>query len=536
MAVTESIERELKFEAGIDIAFPRLDTVKRVAEARGPDRAQLSATYFDTPGLDLSRARITLRHRTGGSDAGWHLKLPSSEGARREVHSPLTDLASGPPSDLIDHIQVHVRGQELFPIAVIVNQRSTTTLIGKDGAALAEVTDDHVTGLSVRPGLRHETHWREWEAALITGDEKLLDAIRERVLAAGAHDSPSPSKLARTIGPLTDSPARGTSPGHGDAGSDPAGSDPAGSDPAGSEDARFPRGTAGALAVDSLRTHRAAFLAHDPLVRANAPDAIHQMRVAARRMRSVLRAYRPILDRSRTDPVESELKWLAKVLGEARDAEVMHRRLAALIDTQAPGTIATSTRKSLLGTQQEAFDAAFAAVVEALRSDRYFDLLTSLDQLLGAESFNRKARSDAEEIVDKALLRLFRRIRGHVRDAAAAASQQERDPLLHTVRKESKRLRYAAEVASKHHVGRKPLKRIKRARNAAEDVQEILGEHQDGVITRALLDDYSGRAAAISVPANELARLAGYEQALADIAEARFKPAWKKLRKAIRQL
>ncbi|WP_149361345.1 CYTH and CHAD domain-containing protein [Lolliginicoccus suaedae] len=525
MTVTESIERELKFEAGIDITFPRLDTVKRVAEARGPDRAQLSATYFDTPTLALSRARITLRHRTGGSDAGWHLKLPASEGARREIHSPLTDLASGPPSDLIDHIQVHVRGQELFPIAVIVNQRSTTTLIGKDGTALAEVTDDHVTGLSVRPGHRHETHWREWEAELITGDEKLLAAIRERLLAAGAHDSPSPSKLARTIGPLEDTPA----------GTETEDADAAAPEHAVAE-ARFPRGSAGALAVNALRTHRAAFLVHDPLVRANAPDAIHQMRVAARRMRSVLRAYRAILDRDRTDPVEAELKWLAKVLGEARDAEVMQLRLASVIDDQPAGTITATTRESLLRAQQEAFDDAFAAVVEALRSDRYFALLSSLDSMLSAESFSSKAEAGADEIIAAALQRLFRRARGQVREAAAAATQDERDPLLHTVRKRSKRLRYAAELASKKHVGRKPLKRIKRVRDAAEDVQEILGEHQDGVITRALLDDYSGRAAALGVSPTELARLAGYEQALADIAEARFEKAWKKLRKAVRKL
>ncbi|WP_278314830.1 CYTH and CHAD domain-containing protein [Lolliginicoccus levis] len=533
MAATESIERELKFEAGMDTAFPRLDTVKRVAEARGPDRAQLSATYFDTPGLALSRARITLRHRTGGSDAGWHLKLPGSGGARREIHSPLTDLAAGPPSDLLDYIQVHVRGQDLLPIAVVVNQRSTTTLIAKNGKALAEVTDDHVTGLSVRPGHRHETHWREWEAELITGDEELLAAIRDRLLAAGAHDSPCPSKLARTIGSLTDAPAEGEGD---DAGTDDAAAAVADPDASAPEEARFSRGTAGALAVNTLRAHRAAFLVHDPLVRANAPDAIHQMRVAARRMRSVLRAYRPILDRTRTDPVESELKWLARVLGDARDAEVMQRRLAGLIDEQPAGTIAAATRKSLLRAQQETFDASFAAVAEALRSDRYFALLASLDSLLRAESFSRKAEDHAEEIINKALLHLFRRARGHVRDAAAAASQEERDPLLHTVRKESKRLRYAAEVADKKHVGKKPLKRIKRVRNAAEDVQEILGEHQDGVITRALLDDYSGRAAALGVPAVELARLAGYEQALADIAEARFKPAWKKLRKAVRKL
>src|SRR6202012_6078925 len=79
----------------------------------------------------------------------------------------------------------------------------------------------------------------------------------------------------------------------------------------------------------------------DPLVRGAAPDSVHQMRVAARRLRSTLQAYPAILPKSATQHLRAELKWLGEVLGEARDDEVLSAylstRLASLPVEQVLG-------------------------------------------------------------------------------------------------------------------------------------------------------------------------------------------------------
>ena len=84
-----SLEVERKFAVGAGFALPDLSTVPGVAAVTGPQTYHLTAIYLDTPGLDLAAAHITLRRRSGGSDDGWHLKLPAGAGTRREVHAPL---------------------------------------------------------------------------------------------------------------------------------------------------------------------------------------------------------------------------------------------------------------------------------------------------------------------------------------------------------------------------------------------------------------------------------------------------------------
>ena len=88
-APDSSLEIERKYAVGAGFVLPDLSMVPGVAAVTGPDTYHLTAVYLDTPGLDLAAARITLRRRTGGTDAGWHLKLPAGAEARREVHAPL---------------------------------------------------------------------------------------------------------------------------------------------------------------------------------------------------------------------------------------------------------------------------------------------------------------------------------------------------------------------------------------------------------------------------------------------------------------
>ncbi len=95
-----SLEIERKYAVGADFVLPDLSMVPGVAAVTGPDTYHLTAVYLDTPGLDLAAARITLRRRTGGTDAGWHLKLPAGAETRREVHAPLGPGGEPVPGEL----------------------------------------------------------------------------------------------------------------------------------------------------------------------------------------------------------------------------------------------------------------------------------------------------------------------------------------------------------------------------------------------------------------------------------------------------
>ncbi len=125
-----------------------------------------------------------------------------------------------------------------------------------------------------------------------------------------------------------------------------------------------------------------AIRATDPLVRRDAPDAVHAMRVACRRMRSTFQSFRALLDRSRTDDLVVELRWLAGELGGARDLEVQEARItadvAALPPELALGPVAAQTTR-FFATRRAS---AGAAATAALDSDRYLALLDAVDALL----------------------------------------------------------------------------------------------------------------------------------------------------------
>ena len=122
--------------------------------------------------------------------------------------------------------------------------------------------------------------------------------------------------------------------------------------------------------------------ATDPQVRRDAPEAVHDMRVACRRMRSTFQSFRALLDRSRTDDLVVELRWLAGELGGARDLEVQEARIvadvAALPPELALGPVAAQTTR-FFATRRAS---AAATATAALDSDRYLALLDAVDALL----------------------------------------------------------------------------------------------------------------------------------------------------------
>src|SRR5215467_11784861 len=204
------IEVERKYSAGAEFVMPDLSRTPAVAAVTSPRTYHLTAIYFDTPGFRLASARITLRRRTGGTDAGWHLKLPAGAD-RREVNAPLESGTDTVPAELAELVSDVTGGKPLRPIARLQTARTVRHLMDGAGQVLAEVADDRVTGSLPAPSgpggpdggaagtaksWLEATAWREVEVELDHGTAGLLKAAGELLLAAGAQPSPAASKLS----------------------------------------------------------------------------------------------------------------------------------------------------------------------------------------------------------------------------------------------------------------------------------------------------------------------------------------------------
>ena len=127
-------ETERKYEVEGATLLPPLIGVHSVARLSQPVELALEAVYFDTAGLDLARHDVTLRRRSGGEDAGWHLKLPQDGDTRTELREPLGRATRTVPKALLPSVRARVRDRELAPIARISTRRLQYALIGDDGA------------------------------------------------------------------------------------------------------------------------------------------------------------------------------------------------------------------------------------------------------------------------------------------------------------------------------------------------------------------------------------------------------------------
>ena len=477
-------ETERKYDVAESFELPVLAGTGPVVGVRGPVEEALDATYYDTVDHRLADARTTLRRRTGGADAGWHLKLPVSDGVRDEIRAPLDGEGSDPPSSLAALARGAARGGQIAPVVRLRTNRSVYRLTGAgpDGAevTLAEVSDDRVVAQGMGLGLEIRA-WREVEVELVDGDAEVLDAVERLLRRAGAVPSSSGSKLARALGRPRRVAGRGSGPRR--------------------------KSPAGDVVGAHVREQVERLTGHDPRVRLDDPDAVHQMRVASRQLRSVLGAYRPLFDREITEPIRDELKWLAGVLGAARDAEVMHERLRGLVAAEPDGLVLGPVLARIDAELTSRYRDAHAEVIAALDGERYLALLTSLDALVDTPPLTDVAAGRAADVLPRRVRRMWVR----VRDAAAAvgaAAPEHRDEALHEVRKAAKRARYASEAVTSV-FGSDATSFARRMK----DVQGVLGDQHDSVVTRAELRAMASRAFLAGENGFTFGRLHAHEQA-----------------------
>lgn len=201
------LETEQKYEVDPDFTMPDLGGLGGSDVAAPPEAQSLVARYYDTGDLLLAAAGVTLRRRTGGLDAAWHLKLPAGVNTRREVHAPLGSGTDGVPSGLAELVTAWTEGRPLRPVATLQTSRTVWRITGPGSEVLAEVADDVVNGhrdaLPGSPGGREvmsaDLTWREVEVELVAGTPAILAAAGQRLREAGARPSGSANKLSRLL-------------------------------------------------------------------------------------------------------------------------------------------------------------------------------------------------------------------------------------------------------------------------------------------------------------------------------------------------
>ncbi|MBV9823355.1 MAG: CHAD domain-containing protein, partial [Actinobacteria bacterium] len=289
-------EIETKFDVAPDFTLGDPAGLAPVGARVDSSTVHLASTYHDTDGQHLLHSNLTLRRRSGDDDTGWHLKVPGA-GFRTELHWPL-DGNDRAPEELRDLIGPFTAGADLRPTVTLRTVRTRHRIVDADGDLVFELADDEVRANS-ESAHASTTRWRELEVELGPGGSGAdLERMAGLLLRRGAFPSHSSSKLRRALG-YSDTPDRDT---------------------AGGVLSRYLRAQCDALTAGHFAILDKPF---EPSAAGQPHEAVHQTRVATRRLRAALRIFGPLFDAEAATRLQDELAWFAAELGEVRDREVL---------------------------------------------------------------------------------------------------------------------------------------------------------------------------------------------------------------------
>jgi CHAD domain-containing protein len=380
----------------------------------------------------------------------------------------------------------HTRGAPLVVVATLRQERSGV-VVQRDGVDVASVVHDAV---QVMEDGRPVDGFEELEVELAEGSRDDLVHLEAELRRAGARDPDGRPKLLHALG----LPASGQ--------------------------AAKPRKRADEQLTAALREQYCEILRHDPGTRlGDDPEELHDQRVAVRRLRALLRAGRPMLDRQWADQLRDALQPAGETLARVRDLDVLladvEKRGAGLEDGERAG--ATDIADILRARREH----AQAVLVRELSDAWYLSLLNRL-----------QVATDEPRIIGsgspaKLLRKEHKRARRYARRAPADIATGAQ---LHELRKAVKHARYAGELAAAT-----GLKGASGYVKRATKVQDILGEHQDAVVaaeTLAKLEDELSRPVA-----HAAAKRLAEEQESRKLAARRALPkAWRRLEKQARRI
>jgi CHAD domain-containing protein len=467
--VRTTLERELKLDADAGFALPDLGGATLAPRT-------FTSTYYDTADRRLLRSGITLRRRVENRAGLWQLKLPSENG-RYELEQP--GGPAYPPEPFLRLLPALLRGgAELEQAAKLRTRRSGVTV--SEGEERVDVVLDAVAVLEAG---RVASSFVEVEAEVTAGSGAMLARVGRSLRKAGARPGDGAPKLRRVLGLPTPAPRPGSV-------------------------------EPGARLRELLLDQYEAMLANDPGVRLGEDaEALHQLRVATRRSRALLRAARGLVAPEWAEPLRLELAWLGGLLGPVRDLDVLLEHLdAEAADLEGGDARAFGRLRARLAADRAR---AREALLEAMASGRYLRLLDTLEHAGDAPVV-----AGETSLADLAA-QAFARLRKAVRTLPGRPS----DDQLHRVRIETKRARYAAEL------GEPALKKAgRRFVRRAKTVQDVIGEHQDACIAEARIRELALRAG--SSTALVAGRLVERQRLRKQTARGAFPDAWRALDKA----
>jgi len=469
----ETLEREVKLRTAPGFRLPEFP-------GHVIPRRVFTSTYFDTKSYALGRLGITLRRRIEQNKSKWQLKLPSAA-ARLELE--ITGNPGKLPFEFRDLLFALLREEDVLPIAKLRTERYGFQ-VHQNGKPLAEISQDSV---AVLDGRQIKRRIFETEIELIEGKEIDLFQIKDTLTKAGAFEGDPRPKVFQALDlDFPDSPPI----------VDPSAP---------------PTEHLKAILKRQVRE----ILVHDPGTRLGKdPEELHQMRVATRRFRALLRTGHAFLDPEWVNLLRREVGWLGGILGTVRDYDVLLADLHHEIGTLSQKD--QTTIQHLLGLLETQREMARTTMLEALRSPRF---LMVLNQLEHAAYFPETIPTGVT--LHEISANQFKKLRRCVGKWDKNCSNED----LHRIRIRAKRARYAAELAE-HSVGKPASQFIRQVKK----FQDLLGSHQDAVMTeqrlRELLRSSKSVRAGFSV-GQIVERLRTRREHVRN----RFSPCWKKVRK-----
>jgi triphosphatase len=230
-----------------------------------------------------------------------------------------------------------------------------------------------------------------------------------------------------------------------------------------------------------VRFHLRVLTAVEDGARTGDVDAVHELRIATRRLRAAIRLFAPLLPARFVESAENDLGWLAGHVGAVRDRDVLFAALQAAAARLDPELRERLGPVGVAVHEERAH--ALAELEAALDADRYRALVQRLSAFVEGQTSPRRRRPLGETAAGlvRPLVRSARRAGRRLDDDAAPA-------MFHRLRVRVKRLRYALETL--RGFGGKPLRRLLRG---LENLQDVLGEAQDAVTQIAWLRGYAAK-------------------------------------------
>ena len=417
--------KTLQFEAGDSFELPAVD-------GRALPRRVFTEIFYDTAGGRLGLAGFVLRRQIENGKGLWRLSVACDGVPTLDVETP--GGPAGPPDELRELVSAASAGFELAPV-LRARTHATGLRVEAGSRSLAKIS---VASITLLDGQRTTGSFSEIELEQLAATRKELARLESALRKSGAErtNGAGPLEQALVREPQPELPLPSTS----------------------LEQLR-----------PYLREQYARMLAHDPGVRVGKnPEGLHQMRVATRRLRSVLNTAAPILDPAWVTEMRSELAWLGGELGPARDLDVLIPYLR-----EEAGRLDPADRKALAPLFKKLVNSRAVArrrVLKALRSERYLALLASIEASAtgpppgGVGSLRAEVKNE------------FKRLRKAMRQV----EREPTDEAIHQARINGKRARYATELLEDE-LGKPGLKLLA----AAKEFQDAAGEHHDAVVAEA---------------------------------------------------